>query len=243
MPLDRHHAFAVGETAPLKKRVVVRTWKERLLRKMVGHVRRLIRVMESEEAVESFQNGAELGKGCVIGAAAWCANYGSREHITLGQNVICRGILRIERWRHGTLRIGDDVYLGDDTVISCADRVEIGSLTMIAHGVQIFDNDSHPLDPSLREQDYLALLGRHQAPRPAIPHEPVVIGDHVWIGMNSLILKGAVIGRGSVVAAGSVVTGEIPPMSVAAGVPARVIASLQKEEIPGAETGLPGVSP
>ena len=64
-------------------------------------------------------------------------------------------------------------------------------------------------------------------PRPPIPNEPVIIGDHVWIGMNSLIMKGVTIGAGSVIAAGSVVTGHIPPLSVAAGIPAKVIASLE----------------
>lgn len=227
MPLDRHHAFALGETVALKSRKTVPGGAERFLRKIVQRVRSLIHTMEIEEAAESFRSGSIQGTGCRVGHSAWCANFGGKEHITLGRNVICKGVLRIEKWRPGTLVIGDDVYLGDDTLISCADRVEIGALTMIAHGVQIFDNDSHPLDPLSRERDYLALLSGSGAPRPEISHAPVVIGDHVWIGMNSMVLKGAVIGAGSIVAAGSVVTGEIPPMSVAAGVPARIIAALQ----------------
>ena len=55
----------------------------------------------------------------------------------------------------------------------------------------------------------------------------VVIGDNVFIGMNSIILKGTTIGSNSIVGAGSVVTKSIPPLSVAAGNPARVVMDLE----------------
>lgn len=52
---------------------------------------------------------------------------------------------------------------------------------------------------------------------------PIVIGDHVWIGMNVIVLKGVTIGEGAVVSAGSVVTKDVPPHSLVAGVPAKVV--------------------
>ena len=54
---------------------------------------------------------------------------------------------------------------------------------------------------------------------------PVVIEDHVWIGMRATILPGSTIGKGAVVAAGAVVSGTVPPLSVVGGIPARPIGS------------------
>ncbi len=55
--------------------------------------------------------------------------------------------------------------------------------------------------------------------------KPVRIGECVWIGSNVIILPGADIGEGAIIQAGSVVHGEIPPMSIAGGNPARVFAT------------------
>ena len=52
---------------------------------------------------------------------------------------------------------------------------------------------------------------------------PVIIKDNAWIGMSAIILKGVTVGEGAIVAAGSVVTKDVPPHTIVAGVPARVI--------------------
>jgi acetyltransferase-like isoleucine patch superfamily enzyme len=61
----------------------------------------------------------------------------------------------------------------------------------------------------------------------------ITIEDDVWVGSNAIFLDGAHVGRGSVIGAGSVVRGNIPPYSIAVGVPARVIRSRMpnKEEL------------
>lgn len=58
---------------------------------------------------------------------------------------------------------------------------------------------------------------------------PVVIEDEAWIAIGAIILPGVTIGRGSIVAAGSVVTKDVPPHTLAAGNPARVVKSLTKQ--------------
>ncbi len=58
---------------------------------------------------------------------------------------------------------------------------------------------------------------------------PIVIADKVWLGMNVTVLKGVTIGEGSVVAAGSIVTKNVPPWTLVAGNPARIIRELPRQ--------------
>jgi acetyltransferase-like isoleucine patch superfamily enzyme len=69
------------------------------------------------------------------------------------------------------------------------------------------------------------LTADHDRDDPAFPlrHRPVVIEDHVWIGMRATVLPGVTIGRGAVVAAGAVVTRDVEPLTIVAGTPARVV--------------------
>jgi acetyltransferase-like isoleucine patch superfamily enzyme len=130
-----------------------------------------------------------------------------------------------EAFGNGQLAIHDYVYIGDDVLVSCAARVEIGRFTLLAHGVQIFDNDSHPLEAAQREAHYRAILGGAEAAPPPIGAAPVVIGQRAWIGLNAFVGKGVTIGDESIIAAGSVVTRDVPPRSLAAGNPAQVVRS------------------
>ncbi len=158
----------------------------------------------------------------MLGAMAWCT--GTREKIRLGSRTICRGILLCDGGL-GEIEIGEFVYIGDDVIVSTRERILIGSRTLIGHGVQIFDNDSHPLDARDRHEDYLNLLeGRPRTH--AIPSAPIEIGEDCWIGANSIVLKGVKIGSRSVVAAGSVVTADVDDDCVVAGNPARIVRSL-----------------
>jgi acetyltransferase-like isoleucine patch superfamily enzyme len=56
----------------------------------------------------------------------------------------------------------------------------------------------------------------------------VTIGDNVWIGRRAIIMPGVTIGEGSVISSGAVVMNDIPPFTVAAGNPARRVASAGK---------------
>ncbi|HEX6032571.1 MAG TPA: acyltransferase [Tepidiformaceae bacterium] len=109
-----------------------------------------------------------------------------------------------------TLRIGEGTYINYGSSIGAARSVDIGANCMIGQYAIIMDSDQH--DPA-----------NHTAPGKAAP---VVIEDDVWLGARVTVLRGAHIGRGAVVGAHAVVTGSIPPRTLAAGVPARVIRSL-----------------
>ncbi|MFI1993389.1 sugar O-acetyltransferase [Actinoplanes sp. NPDC020271] len=118
---------------------------------------------------------------------------------------------------------GSNVHLGDDFFgnvnLTFVDDVEIriGNGVMIAPGVTL-TTTGHPIHPDLRE-DFRRFS------------EPIVIEDKVWIGSNVVVLPGVRIGYGSVIGAGSVVSRDIPPMTVAVGVPCRVVRPVTDEDL------------
>lgn len=116
-----------------------------------------------------------------------------------------------------TLSIGNNVEINDACHIAALDSVKIGNYVLIASHVYISDHDHG----EITKEDLL----KHPNQR-ALVSSPVVIEDDVWIGEKATILKGVTVGKGSVIAAGAVVTKNVPPYSVAAGVPARIIKTL-----------------
>lgn len=105
------------------------------------------------------------------------------------------------------LKIGSGA-MNHSATIDCFDKITIGNGVIIGENVKIRDSDGHQISYDGKVKSVSA---------------PIEIGNHVWIGMNSIILKGVTIGDGSVIAAGSIVTKDIPSGCLAAGVPARVI--------------------
>lgn len=116
----------------------------------------------------------------------------------------------------GTLRIGDNVGISG-TTISVSEAVTIGNNVLIGSGCLIADNDAHPMDAEKRRDIYN---------NNDVATRPVVIGDDAFIGARSIILKGVNIGQGAVVGAGSVVTKDVPPHTIVAGNPAKVVKAL-----------------
>lgn len=124
--------------------------------------------------------------------------------------------------------IGDYCSLGKDSRIWAQESVTIGNHVLIAHLVDIHDNNSHSLDWRDRREDALNVFERRRAlDTTKVPSAPVVIEDDVWIGAKSTIMKGVRIGRGAVVAAASVVTKDVPAFTLVAGNPARTVRELE----------------
>lgn len=122
-----------------------------------------------------------------------------------------RSTLISTRSREAVLQIGNNVGITGGTI--CAEeRIEIGNRVLIGANCIIVDTDFHPLASKRRKQ--LPLAGKYA---------PVIIEDDVFIGMNSIILKGVHIGCGSVIGAGSVVTSDIQAGAIYAGNPARLV--------------------
>lgn len=126
------------------------------------------------------------------------------------------------------VEIGEGTFLGKSLLVS-AGRISIGDGVLISWGVTIVDHNSHSLKWVDRQKDYYNWrLGRKDWKQVVV--SPVVIGDRVWIGFNAIVLKGVTIGEGAIVGAGSVVTCDVPPHTIVAGNPARVIRELHPDE-------------
>ena len=106
----------------------------------------------------------------------------------------------------GALLVLNCKFLNRNTTISCFERIEIGEDTVISEYVCIRDSDNHQI-----------VGNKHSMT------QGIVIGKHVWIGMNVTILKGVHIGEGAIIAAGAVVTKDIPANCLAGGVPAKIL--------------------
>ena len=108
------------------------------------------------------------------------------------------------------IKVGRNVFINSGCCFQDQGGIEIGDGTLIGHQVVIATLNHDP-DPEKRGDMF---------PR------PVKIGTKVWIGSHATLLPGVTVGEGAIVAAGAVVTRDVPPRSVVAGVPARVIKSI-----------------
>lgn len=146
--------------------------------------------------------------------------------IVIGKRCEIKG--QLFSFEGGKILIGNNVFMNYNSFIGSMEAVTIGNDVIIATNVRIFDNNNHPTSPTQREMmshnDFYGELWTWKYAE----HKPVVIGDNVWIGEFSAILKGVTIGKGSIVASHSVVTKDVPPYVIVAGNPARVVKKLEE---------------
>ena len=113
----------------------------------------------------------------------------------------------IEVFRGGRLAIGEGFFANIGFTVICAEEITIGNGVTIGRNVTIRDYHG---DHWLNSEGYQTT-------------KPVAIGDHVWLCENATVMPGVKIGSGSVVASHSLVTKNVPPNTLVAGIPARVI--------------------
>lgn len=108
------------------------------------------------------------------------------------------------------LQIGARSIVGNHCLLDARGGITIGSDVNITGSVQIM-TAKHVID----DPDFDAV------------YDPVTIGDHAWVALGAKILGGVTIGEGAVVAAGAVVTKDVPPYTIVAGNPARVLRKVE----------------
>jgi len=136
------------------------------------------------------------------------------------------GYLLFDR-ENASIHIGKRVYMNGTLI--CAKNIDIADDVVIAWGVTIVDHNSHSISFSHRSEDVIDWrLGKKDWTNVKIAS--IKICSKVWIGFNSIVLKGVTIGEGAVVGAGSVVTKDVPAWTIVAGNPARVIREIPEHE-------------
>lgn len=118
---------------------------------------------------------------------------------------------------HGRIEIEDYSLVCPGVRIDSASRVRIGSGSMLAAGVYVTDADWHDLADRTR---------------PIGSTRPVILEEDTWIGDGAVICKGVTVGHHSIVGAGAVVTRDVPPDTIVAGNPARVVRQLDPASPP-----------
>lgn len=148
------------------------------------------------EIMALSQNGIHCGDNVTIGAFA-TIKPSSYYGRHLGEGLV----------------IGNHSNIGRYSYIGCSGQITIGNNVMMGPRVGLFAENHNFADTTklIREQ--------------GVTREAITIHDNCWIASSATILAGVEIGEGSIVAAGSVVTKSIPPYSIVAGSPARIVSN------------------
>lgn len=171
-----------------------------------------------------------LDAKAVIHPTATVQNIRKQRHaIRVGANTHLKGEL-LTFAHGGEISIGEYCYVGEQSHIWSAARISIGDRVLISHNVNIFDSWTHPLKPMERHRHYREIITLGHPSQVDLEEAPVRIGNDVWIGCLAVVLKGVTIGEGAIVGAGSVVSKDVPPFTIVAGNPARIVRELGPDE-------------
>lgn len=180
---------------------------------------RLMLKMDGTTAIERnvrlrFADQIHLGHGSYLDEGVYIHACPSGVEIGANTLVMHGAVLHVYNFRslpHAWIKIGSESLIGEYSVIrgqggvTIGDRVYTSPMTQIIAVNHVFDDPGRPFI----EQGITA--------------KGITIEDDVWLGSACVVTDGVRIGRGSVIAAGAVVTEDVPPHTVVAGVPARVI--------------------
>lgn len=153
-----------------------------------------------------IEDGAEINALSTEGI-----NIGDR--VTIGKYAIIRPSNLYGAAIGAGLVIGNKSNIGPYSYIGCSGKITIGDNVMMGPRVSMFAENHVFENPDITIQAQ------------GVATAPIIIEDDCWIASNVVLLAGITIGKGSVIAAGSVVNMDIPPYSVVAGVPAKIIKS------------------
>ena len=136
--------------------------------------------------------------------------------LEVGEHVLLEPNVWLTAPAPGRIRIGGGSFLNLGVQVAAVDLVEIGEHCMFANGCFVTDG-SHRFDDPDRPVTWQGFTSKG----------PTRVGDNVWCGANVVVTSGVTIGARCVIGANSVVTTDLPPYSIAAGSPARVLRTIE----------------
>ena len=136
--------------------------------------------------------------------------------LELGEGVLLEPGVWITAPDAARVRIGEGTFLNRNVMVASQELVEIGAHCMLANGCFVSDA-SHRFGDLERPVTWQGFESKG----------PTRIGDNCWLGVGAVVTSGVTVGERCVVGANSVVTRDIPPYSIAAGAPARVLRSIE----------------
>lgn len=138
--------------------------------------------------------------------------------LTIGPHTLLEPGVWITAPGEARVHLGEGCFLNLGVMVASMELVELGDHCMLANGCLVTDAD-HRFDDLTRPITWQGFTTKG----------PTRLGDNVWLGANVVVTSGVTIGERCVVGANSVVTRDLPPRSVAAGAPARVLRTIAEE--------------
>lgn len=193
-------------------------------------------IPENDFKNSKYRKNISIGLGTIIAESAkfdFIQEVSDKTYVVIGKECHIENNFIFES-QSGFIKIGDRCAIGRSNITSI-NEIEIGNDVIISYGCTIYDHDSHSIYWEERKNDVKNIISDINSGVNFIKSKEwnnvktkkVKICDKVWIGFNSVILKGVTIGEGAVVGAQSVVTKDVPPYTVVAGNPAKIVKQIK----------------
>lgn len=174
-----------------------------------------------------YRNKITMKGPCALNFGTLMLGMRDTTQIILGKHVDINGCLSVGK--DGRITLGDYALIGPRALIQAITKIDIGRFAYIGPDVLIIDSNHHSIYAMDRMIDVLA-VGKGISGLHAVS-KAITIGNHVWIGRRAMIFKGVTIGDRSIVGAGAVVTHDVPPDTVVAGNPAKIVKEIDQKAV------------